>query len=62
MKDKPVVKGPIDGNAFVIMGAVTRALKKAGQGDKVAEYRKKAMSGDYAHLLSVSMEYVEFDL
>ena len=37
--DKPIVKGPIDGNAFVIMGAVTRALKKAGQGDKVDEYR-----------------------
>ena len=56
--DKPIVRGPIDGNAF----AVTRALKKAGQGDKVAEYREKAMSGDYNHLLAVSMEYAEFDL
>lgn len=60
--DKPIVKGPVDGNAFSVMGAVTRALKRAGQGDKVAEYREKAMSGDYNHLLAVSMEYVEFEL
>ena len=32
------------------------------QGDKVAEYQAKAMSGDYDHLLAVSMDYVEFDL
>ena len=62
MSDKPVVKGPIDGNAFTIMGAVTRALKKAGQGDKVTEYQARATSGDYNNLLAVSMEYVEFDL
>ena len=60
--DKPIVKGPIDGNAFAIVGAVSRALKKAGQGDKVAEYQAKAMSGDYDHLLAVSMEYAEFGL
>lgn len=59
---KPVVRGPVDGNAFAVMGAVTRALKRAGQGDKVEEYRVKAMSGDYHHLLAVSMEYVDFDL
>lgn len=59
---KPVVKGPIDGNAFAIMGAVTKALKRAGLVDKVAEYRTKAMAGDYNNLLAVSMEYVDFDL
>ena len=59
---KPVVKGPIDGNAFAVMGAVCKALKKAGQGDKVKEYQSKAMSGDYDHLLVTSMEYVDFDL
>ena len=48
-----------DGNAFAIMGRVTKALKKAGQGDKVAEFQKKAMSGDYNKLLSVCLEYVD---
>ena len=60
--EKPVVRGPVDGNAFAVMGAVTRALKKAGQGDKVAEYQQRAMAGDYDHLLAVSMEYVDFEL
>lgn len=59
---KPVVKGPVDGNAFAVMGAVVRALKRAGQADKVAEYRQKAMSGDYNNLLAVSMEYADFDI
>lgn len=62
MDEKPMVKGPVDGNAFAVMGAVTRALKRAGQGDKVKEYMAKATSGDYDNLLRVSMEYVEFDL
>ena len=48
-----------DGNAFAIMGRVTRALKANGQSDLVAEYRAKATSGDYDNLLRVSMEYVE---
>lgn len=59
---KPVVKGPVDGNVFVVMGAVTRALKRAGQADKVKEYREKATAGDYNNLLRVSMEYVDFEL
>jgi len=59
---KPVVRGPVDGNAFNILGAVKRALERAGQGDKVQEYMAKATSGDYDTLLRVSMEFVEFDL
>lgn len=52
----------LDGNAFAVMGAVSNALRKSGQhGDKVAAYRKAAMSGDYDNLLRVSMEYVDFD-
>lgn len=62
MSEKPTVKGPVDSNAFAVMGAVIRALKKAGQGDKVKEYKAKAMSGNYDNLLAVSQEYVEFDL
>lgn len=48
-----------DGNAFAIMGRVTKALKDAGQGDLVKEYQAKATSGDYQNLLNVSMEYVD---
>jgi hypothetical protein len=60
--EKPVVKGPLDGNAFAVMGAVIRALRGAGHGAMVAEYRERAMSGDYSTLLAVSMEYVDFEL
>jgi hypothetical protein len=60
-QDKPVVKGPIDGNAFAVMGAVKRALREAGRGDLVEEYITKAISGDYDNLLAVSQEYVDFD-
>jgi hypothetical protein len=62
MSEKPVVKGPVDGNAFAVLGAVKRALEQAGQGDKVKGYMAKATSGDYDNLLRVSIEYVECDL
>lgn len=58
--DKPVIEMP-DGNAFSIMGAVTKALKRNGQADQVEKYLTKAMSGDYDNLLRVSMEYVDFE-
>ncbi len=59
---KPVVRGPVDGNAFAVMGAVIRALRQAGHGDQVKEYTAKATAGDYHNLLAVSIEFVEFDL
>lgn len=47
-----------DGNAFVILGRVGKALRKAGHVEAAAAYRAEAMSGDYDHLLQVSMNYV----
>ena len=47
-----------DGNAFFIMGAVSKALRRAGHYDLVKEYTDKAMSGDYNNLLRITMEYV----
>ena len=47
-----------DGNAFAIMGSVTKALKRGGRSDLVDEYRTEAMSGDYNNLLRVTMNYV----
>lgn len=61
--NKPVVKGPVDGNAFAVMGAVARALRKAGRSsEEIEEYRTKATSGDYNNLLRVSMDYVDFEI
>ncbi len=48
-----------DGNAFAIMGAVCKELKRAGYGQEfIKEYQAEAMSGDYDNLLRVTMEYV----
>lgn len=50
----------IDGNAFVIMGTVTRALRRAGYSQEdIERYRKEAMSGDYDNLLQVTMNWID---
>lgn len=50
-----------DGNAFAILGAVSKALKKGGHAELVDEFMQKAMSGDYNHLIQTAMEYVEVE-
>jgi hypothetical protein len=50
-----------DGNAFVILGAVQKALKDHGRSDLVDEFLKEAMSGDYDHLLQTCCKYVEVE-
>ena len=60
---KPTVKliGQ-DGNAFSIMGNVKQALKRAGADKEyIDEYLIDATSGDYNHLLTVSMKYVNIE-
>ena len=49
----------VDGNAFSVMGYVATALKREDLRDKVDEMRKKAMSGDYNHLLITCMDYLD---
>ena len=51
-----------DGNAFAIMGRVTRAMRRAGvpQAD-IDEYVRSATSGDYTKLLRVTMATVQVD-
>ena len=59
--EKPTIC-QVDSNAFAIMGAVTKALKKAGADEEYTDkYYAEATSGDYDHLLEVSMKYVEFE-
>ena len=49
-----------DGNAFAVMGAVQRALRKAGAPkEEINQYLKEAMSGDYDNLLRTTMDWVE---
>lgn len=48
----------VDGNAFMVVGAVRAGLRKAGNPPEVLEqFSEDAMSGDYDHLLRVSMAY-----
>ena len=50
-----------DGNAFVILGTVKNALKRAGHSELVDEFMAEAMNGDYDHLLATVMDYVEVE-
>lgn len=48
-----------DGNAYVILGTVSRIIRETLGKDEAAEYRERATSGDYDNLLAVSREYVD---
>ena len=51
-----------DGNAFSIMGRVKKALMRSGADKEyIDRYLSEATSGDYDHLLFVSMEYVDVE-
>ena len=42
----------IDGNAYAIMGAAQRVLKKAGATpEEISQYLEESMSGDYKNLV-----------
>ena len=50
-----------DGNAFAILGRVSKALRRAGFVDVADEFMAEATSGDYNHLLATVLKYVETD-
>jgi hypothetical protein len=51
-----------DGNCFAILGTVRNALAAAGVDAATrTEFMTEAMSGDYNHLLSVCMAWVEVE-
>ena len=62
-RTKPTVKlAGHDGNAFSIMGRVKKALVRSGADKEyIDQYLSEATSGDYDHLLVVSMEYVDVE-
>lgn len=54
------IDGP-DGNAFAIMAAVSKAIKKAGATpEEVSQYTMDSMSGDYENLLATADKWVNF--
>ena len=49
-----------DGNAFMIIGAVSRALRRHGVGkEEIDVFTEEATSGDYDHLLATCMKWVD---
>jgi len=50
-----------EGNAFAILGAVSKALRRAGYAELAKQYMTEAIAGDYDHLLQVTMNYVEVE-
>lgn len=48
-----------DGNAFAIMGAVSKALRADGiDASLIKQYQEECMSGDYSNLLYVTMCWI----
>ncbi len=51
-----------DGNAFSILGTVSKAMRRAGLGKtEIDAFMKEAMSGDYNNLLATCMRWVDCD-
>ena len=49
-----------DGNAFAILGRVTKALRRADvPSDEIDAFQKEATAGDYDHLLQTCMRWVD---
>jgi hypothetical protein len=61
---KPVVKGPVDGNIFAVMGAAASAMKrsKVDSQHMTTMYNRVKKSKSYEEALSVICEYVTFRL
>lgn len=48
------------GNAFAILGAVSKALRRGGvPKDEIDAFMAEATSGDYDHVLATVMDWVE---
>lgn len=60
---KPVVRlSESDGNAFMIIGACSKALKKAKLSDKADEFKHKAQgTKSYDEVIQLAMEYCEVE-
>jgi len=51
-----------DGNAFAILGRTAGALRAAGlPQEEIDDYFAEATSGDYDHLLQITMRWVDWE-
>jgi len=51
-----------DGNAFMVLGLVFRALREAGWSkEERLAFQAEATSGDYNHLLRTVMKYLDVE-
>ena len=51
-----------DGNAFAILGAVIRELRRNGVSqDEINAFEEEATSGDYDNLLGTCMQWVDVE-
>ena len=51
-----------DGNAYAIMGACSKAARRAGwASEKIEEVIAEMTSGDYNHLLATAMKYFKVE-
>lgn len=49
-----------DGNAFNVLGLVTREMRRAGvPAEERAQFMREATGGDYDHLLATVQQWVE---
>lgn len=51
-----------DGNAFLILGRASKALRRAKKPELIKEFQNEATAGDYNHLLKTCMEWFEVDV
>jgi hypothetical protein len=48
-----------DGNAFSILGRITKAMRRARvSGEEIQQFQAEATSGDHDHLLQTCMRWV----
>ena len=60
MKEKNYTLENADGNAYAIMGYVCMIMKREGKSnEEIDNYLKDAKSGDYHHLIDISVEMCE---
>lgn len=60
MKEKKYTLVDVDGNAFAIIAYVCKAMRRESKtNEEFDNYLKDAISGDYRHLIDVSVEMCE---
>lgn len=66
MSNQPITNGKVklsetDGNAFVILGRVSAAIRNSDKPELVGQFLDEAQSGDYNNLIVTCIKYVEVE-